>query len=228
MKSVFQWQAMSLADRWRFDPLGEAALLATCAETDMDAANRAALALADAITRAGLPGVGAVVPAIDSVLVSFDPLRVARAGLEDALRALAGASQTAPGSPPRVIVIEARFGGEDGPDLAEVADALGVAQSAVIAELCARPYRVLMIGFAPGYPYIGPLPERLSVPRRATPRAAVPAGSVAIAAGMAGIYPARLPGGWHLIGRTTAKLFDPARAEPSLLRAGDLVQFKPI
>ena len=85
-----------------------------------------------------------------------------------------------------------------------------------------------MIGFAPGYPYIGPLPALLTVPRRATPRAAVPAGSVAIAAGMAGIYPARLPGGWHLIGRTTAKLFDSARAEPSLLRAGDLAQFKPI
>ena len=227
MKSVFQWQAMSLADRWRFDPLGEAALLATCAETDMDAANRAALALADAIIRAGLPGVGAVVPAIDSVLVSFDPLRVTRAEIEDALRALATIPPGAE-SLGRVIVIEARFGGEDGPDLAELAAAQGCDSDAIITALCARPYRVLMIGFAPGYPYIGPLPARLSVPRRATPRAAVPAGSVAIAAGMAGISPARLPGGWHLIGRTTAKLFDPARAEPSLLRAGDLVQFMPI
>ncbi len=227
MKSVFQWQAMSLADRWRFDPLGEAALLATCAETDMDAANRAALALADAITRAGLPGVGAVVPAIDSVLVSFDPLRVARAEIEDALRALATIPPGAE-SLGRVIVIETRFGGEDGPDLAELATGQGCDSDAIITALCARPYRVLMIGFAPGYPYIGPLPERLTVPRRATPRAAVPAGSVAIAAGMAGIYPARLPGGWHLIGRTTAKLFDPARAEPSLLQAGDLAQFKPI
>jgi len=218
---------MSLADRWRFDPLGEAALLATCAETDMDAANRAALALADAIIRAGLPGVGAVVPAIDSVLVSFDPLRVTRAEIEDALRALATIPPGAE-SLGRVIVIEARFGGEDGPDLAELAAAQGCDSDAIITALCARPYRVLMIGFAPGYPYIGPLPERLTVPRRATPRAAVPAGSVAIAAGMAGIYPARLPGGWHLIGRTTTKLFDPARAEPSLLRAGDLVQFMPL
>ena len=227
MKSVFQWQAMSLADRWRFDPLGEAALLATCAETDMDAANRAALALADAIIRAGLPGVGAVVPAIDSVLVSFDPLRVTRAEIEDALRALATIPPGAE-SLGRVIVIETRFGGEDGPDLAELATGQGCDSDAIITALCARPYRVLMIGFAPGYPYIGPLPALLTVPRRATPRAAVPAGSVAIAAGMAGIYPARLPGGWHLIGRTPAKLFDPARAEPSLLRAGDLVQFKPI
>ena len=218
---------MQAMNRWRFNPLGEAALLATCAETDMDAANRAALALADAITRAGLLGLGAVVPAIDSVLVSFDPLRVARAEVEESLRALTTIPPEAESSG-RVIVIEARFGGEDGPDLAELAAAQGCAPDALISALCARPYRVLMIGFAPGYPYIGPLPALLTVPRRATPRAAVPAGSVAIAAGMAGIYPARLPGGWHLIGRTTAKLFDPARPEPSLLRAGDFAQFKPI
>lgn len=218
---------MQTTQRWRFDPLGEAALLATCAEADMDAANRTALALADAITRAGLPGVGAVVPAIDSVLVSFDPLRVTRADLEDALRALATIPPQAE-SLGRVVVIETRFGREDGPDLAELAAAQGCAPDAIINALCARPYRVLMIGFAPGYPYIGPLPALLNVPRRATPRAAVPAGSVAIAAGMAGIYPARLPGGWHLIGRTTTKLFDPARPEPSLLRAGDLAQFTPI
>ncbi len=218
---------MQAMNRWRFDPLGEAAVLATCAETDMDAANRAALALADAITRAGLPGVGAVVPAIDSVLVSFDPLRVTRAELEGTLRTLTSIAPAVE-SAGRVVVIEARFGGEDGPDLADLAGAQGCAPEALISALCARPYRVLMIGFAPGYPYIGPLPALLTVPRRATPRAAVPAGSVAIAAGMAGIYPARLPGGWHLIGRTTAKLFDPARAEPSLLRAGDLAQFKPL
>jgi inhibitor of KinA len=218
---------MQTTHRWRFDPLGEAALLATCAETDMDAANRAALALAEAITRARLPGVGAVVPAIDSVLVSFDPLHISRAELEGVLRTLTAIPPAAE-SAGRVVVIAARFGGEDGPDLAELAAGQSCDSDAIITALCARPYRVLMIGFAPGYPYIGPLPSLLNVPRRATPRAAVPAGSVAIAAGMAGIYPARLPGGWHLIGRTTAKLFDPARAEPSLLRAGDLAQFKPI
>jgi len=218
---------MQTTDRWRFDPLGEAALLATCAETDMEAANRAALALAEAITRAALPGVGAVVPAIDSVLLSFDPFHISRAEIEGVLRTLTAIPPPAE-SAERVVVIEARFGGEDGPDLAEVAGTLGVAQGALISALCARPYRVLMIGFAPGYPYIGPLPALLNVPRRATPRAAVPAGSVAIAAGMAGIYPARLPGGWHLIGRTTAKLFDPTRAEPALLRAGDRVEFKAI
>jgi inhibitor of KinA len=217
---------MQAMNRWRFKPLGEAALLATCAETDMDAANRAALALADAITRVGLPGIGAIAPAIDSVLVSFDPLRVTRAEIKHDLRVLAGASQAAPGSPPRVIVIEARFGGEDGPDLAELAAAQGCDSDAIITALCARPYRVLMIGFAPGYPYIGPLPALLNVPRRATPRAAVPAGSVAIAAGWPGsTRPAcrRLASHRAHNGKL---LIRPGRA--MLLRAGDLVQFMPL
>lgn len=206
---------------WRFDPLGEAAVLATCAGAGMDAGNRAALALADALTRAELPGLGPVVPAIDSVLVSFDPFRLSRADVIAALRALAAPPPEAEPAG-RVVVVEARFGGADGPDLEEIS--AGRAAD-LVAALCARPYRVLMIGFAPGYPYIGPLPPELTLPRRATPRAAVPAGSVAIAAGMAGIYPARLPGGWHLIGRTDARLFDPDRRPPTLLRAGDHVQF---
>jgi inhibitor of KinA len=82
-----------------------------------------------------------------------------------------------------------------------------------------------MIGFAPGFPYIGPLPATLTLPRRATPRPAVPAGSVALAAGFTGIYPARLPGGWHLIGQTDLVLFDPQRTPPALLQPGDRVQF---
>jgi inhibitor of KinA len=85
----------------------------------------------------------------------------------------------------------------------------------------------MMIGFAPGFPYIGPLPEQLVLPRRATPRAAVPAGSVAIAAGLTGIYPSRLPGGWHLIGRMPLRLFDPAASPPSTLAPGDGVRFEP-
>ncbi|MEO7704134.1 MAG: 5-oxoprolinase subunit PxpB [Thermoflexales bacterium] len=217
---------MQTTDRWRFDPLGEAAVLATYAETDMDAANRAAVALAEAITRAALPGVGAVVPAIDTVLVAFDPLHISRAEVEGVLRALTAIPPSAE-STGRDVVIAVRFGGAEGPDLPEVAATLGLSETGVIQTLCERPIRVLMVGYAPGWPYLGPLPAALTLPRRATPRAAIPPGSVAIAAGMAGIYPARLPGGWHLIGRTDALMFDPSRETPSLLRAGDRVRFQP-
>ena len=118
-----------------------------------------------------------------------------------------------------------RYGGEDGPDLDEVAVRLGLAPREVVAIHCEAIHRVLMIGFAPGYPYLGGLPPQLHLPRRATPRKAVPAGSVAIAAGMTGIYPARLPGGWHLIGRTEQRLFDPQAERPCLLEPGDDVRF---
>jgi KipI family sensor histidine kinase inhibitor len=106
-----------------------------------------------------------------------------------------------------------------------VAATLGLAPAEVVALLVAAPLRVMMIGFAPGYPYLGPLPAALQLPRRATPRQRVPAGSVAIAAGLAGIYPAALPGGWHLVGRTDARLFDPQADPPALLAPGDYVQF---
>jgi inhibitor of KinA len=124
-----------------------------------------------------------------------------------------------------VIEIAVRYGGADGPDLLDVALQLDLTPDQVVALHTGQPYRVVMLGFAPGFPYIGPLPAALMLPRRATPRTAVPAGSVAIAAGMTGVYPQRLPGGWHLIGRTYAVLFDPHRSPPSLLQAGDQVQF---
>jgi inhibitor of KinA len=112
-----------------------------------------------------------------------------------------------------------------GPDLADAARLLGLSIEELIRQHTAQPWRVLMIGFAPGFPYIGPLPATLTLPRRATPRPAVPAGSVALAAGFTGIYPACLPGGWHLIGQTNVVLFDPHRTPPALLQPGDRVQF---
>lgn len=194
--------------------------------TPVDAAtNRFVFGLARAVAALDLPGITAATPAINSLLVQFDPLLLPAETLEQALQRLLAGLQPAPAVPQRVVPIPVVFGGTAGPDLAEVAEQLGLAPAAVVAELMAHVYRVLMIGFSPGYPYIGPLPDRLSLPRRATPRDAVPAGSVAIAAGMAGIYPSRLPGGWHLIGRTPLPLFDPAADPPATLLAGDGVRF---
>lgn len=213
---------MTLA--WILTPLGEAALLAEAVNADHEAANRAALAAAAALEADPPPGFIAATPAIASLLVCFDPLVTGHAAMMAVVRALLE-------DPPplreqgRVVTIPVTYGGEAGPDLDDVAELLGITPGEVIAAHTAGPFRVMMIGFAPGFPYIGPLPARLRVPRRATPRAAVPPGSVALAAGLTGIYPARLPGGWRLIGRTSLRLFDAAAEPVALLAPGDLVQF---
>lgn len=210
--------------RWRLAPLGDAAILAEAEGDDHEAANRAALATAAALEADPPRGFVAAVPGIASLLVCFEPLAAPHTELERlVLRLLATAG--AAGATGRVVAIAVVFGGVDGPDLDEAAHMLGLAPAEVVALLTAAPLRVQMIGFAPGYPYLGPLPAALRLPRRTTPRPAVPAGSVAIAAGLAGIYPARLPGGWHLVGRTTVHLFDPAADPPAMLAPGDLVQF---
>lgn len=222
-----------MADLWRFAPLGEAALLAQVVVPDIDLANRYALALSREIEARGIAGIEGVTPGIDSVLTRFDPLvitrRKAQARIAEIARHLTPADATgsaATGSAGAVIEIPVAFGGEAGPDLEAVAGRLNMPAQDVVDMLCARPWRVMMVGFAHGFPYIGPLPPALHIPRRDTPRARVPAGSVAIAAGMAGIYPAELPGGWHIIGRTPLRLFDPLNERrPALLQAGDEARF---
>jgi KipI family sensor histidine kinase inhibitor len=205
---------------WRILPMGEAAVLAECTLDDVAAANAQALALARALQ----PEFD-ILPAIRSVLIRFDPLRwmvdEVAARIRRQVDQLAPAAQAGG----QTVVVPVRYGGEHGPDLDDAAQALGLSADALVAQHTAQAWRVLMIGFAPGFPYIGPLPASLTLSRRATPRPTVPAGSVAIAAGFTGIYPARLPGGWHLIGRTDLTLFDPMRQPPTLLQAGDRVQF---
>jgi KipI family sensor histidine kinase inhibitor len=209
---------------WIFRPLGDAALLME-ADGDDTAANQAALEIAAALDAKPPPWLRAAVPAIASLLVCFDPLEASHADVEAHLGQLLAAERQAAAGAGRVVRIPVRYGGEGGPDLEDAARALGLAPNELVAIHSAGPYRVMMIGFAPGFPYIGPLPTALHIPRRATPRSAVPAGSVAIAAGLSGIYPTRLPGGWHLIGRTQLRLFDPQADPPATLAPGDLVQF---
>lgn len=212
---------------WRCLPMGEAALLVEGTPA-LPLVNRLALALAAALDAHGLSGIVTTVPAVNSLLIRFEPLALPFEQLEAHVQALLATLAPAPQTPARVVAIPVRYGGADGPDLEAVAATLGLTPAAVVALHCAAVYRVMMVGFTPGFPYIGPLPAALHIPRRATPRAAVPAGSVALAAGMTGIYPARLPGGWNLIGRTDRRLFDPAADPPALLAAGDGVQFTPL
>lgn len=173
---------------------------------------------------------GRPVPAYASLLVPYDPLLLtapeAHRQLTDVMVGWTtldpADSPTAPG---REHVVAVRYGGDAGPDLAEVASRLGRSEVDVIERHAAVAYCVFMLGFSPGFPYLGPLPDDLVLPRRATPRTSVPAGSVAIAGRQTGIYPAATPGGWHLIGRTDAVLWDPTRQRPALLEPGDTVRF---
>jgi KipI family sensor histidine kinase inhibitor len=214
----------------RVDRMGDAALLVTLGDAlDLDAnawAHRSAARLA--ARRVSTPGLGAPVPGHASVLVSFDP----DACPEEEVRSLVDAAveAAAAGGSPRdgtLHEIKVRYGGVDGPDLPEVAARTGLSEAEVVRRHAGGEYRVLVLGFVPGFPYLGVVPAALDLPRRAEPRVRVPAGSVAIAGRQAGIYPFATPGGWHLLGRTDAPLWDPRRDPPALLAPGDRVRFVP-
>jgi KipI family sensor histidine kinase inhibitor len=189
--------------------------------------NARAIAIASTIEALRIPGVTDVVPTYRSVGVYFDPLRTRHEQLVDALERCARDETPAPRET-RVIEVPVVYGGDAGPDLADVAAHAGIPETEVIERHSRVVYRVYMLGFVPGFAYMGVVDERLRIPRRPTPRLRVPAQSVAIAAFQTGIYPADTPGGWWILGRSVLAPFDPARAEPFLFRAGDSVRFVPV
>jgi 5-oxoprolinase (ATP-hydrolysing) subunit B len=164
-------------------------------------------------------------PAYRSVLVDFDPMQIDPHNLlREIERVAAGVNLTAPLAK-ALIEIPTVYGGESGPDLADVASSLGLSESEVVDLHSATEYTVSFLGFAPGFPYLEGLPEKLFCPRLATPRLKVPKGSVAIGGSQTGIYPAESPGGWRLIGRTYLELFDARKNPPALLYPGARVRF---
>ena len=214
------------ADAWEVAAMGSSGLLVTRRGSD-GPDHEAVRALYQQVKSRRIRGVSDLVPALDSLLVCYDPIVVPPA---DLLAHLRSALTARSGPDPRtgvVHTIEVVYGGAEGPDLQYVAATAGITEAEVIRLHTARSMPILMIGFMPGFPYIGGLPETLRLPRRAEPRSVVPAGSVAIANDQTGIYPDRSPGGWHVIGRTGARLFDLDRRPPALLQPGDYVQFIP-
>ncbi len=174
---------------------------------------------------------GHPVPAYESVLVPFDPdvleAETAAERLAALVAGIGSGSDDAAGRRP-IVEIPTRYGGQDGPDLAEVAERLGRSPAEIVALHADRVYVVHMLGFSPGFAYLGTLPRALAVPRRAVPRTHVPAGSVAIAARQTAVYPIASPGGWNLIGRTETVLWDPHRDPPTPLGPGRRVRFVPL
>ena len=202
-------------------PFGESALL-----VDVGTPGQAQ-ALAATLASDPIGGVTETVPGLASLLVEFDPLvtdrSVVRTALADRIRRAADAASRG-----RARVIPVVYGGQHGPDLTAVAGLCRLPEAEVVARHARAKLRVLFGGFAPGFAYLGELPTELRVPRLDTPRVSTPAGSVALADAMTGIYPADLPGGWRVIGRTPITLFDPGRTPPAYLAPGDTVTFRPI
>lgn len=205
--------------RLKVQPLGDSALLAELGTRLDTALNTRAIALAAALKKRR--DVRQALAGYASVTVQFDPDQATHASLAAAIKRLA-VKRPPMAEPGRLHRIPVTY---DGPDMVEVADRLKLSREEII-ELHTRPiYRVFLVGFVPGWAYLGPLPEELELPRRHVPRTQVPAGSVAIAGRQSGIYPLPTPGGWHLIGRTPVKLFLPDSDPPCLFRAGDRVKF---
>lgn len=204
---------------------GDSALLLRLGDTIDPAVNARVLQAARNVRDVAHPAVRDIVTAFSSLTVYFDPLAVERDEMERLLGEAARRSEEAAAVSGRHFEIPVRYGGDDGPDLGEVASFARCSEEAVVARHLARQYRVYMLGFLPGFPYMGIVDEIIAMPRRDSPRLTVPAGSVAIAGPQTGIYPVSSPGGWRLIGRTDLVMFDPQRADPSLLQAGDTVRF---
>jgi inhibitor of KinA len=185
------------------------------------------LALAETLTSAGLQGATEIVATFRSLSVNYDSLLTTGRELEQAITALAKRS----GASSRIRKlwdIPVCYDPPYAPDIAEIAKTIGLTVAEVAALHAGTQYHVYMIGFVPGYPYMGDLPAKLRLPRRLDPRTRVPAGSLAIATSMTAVYPYESPGGWHLIGTSPVRFFDPDSAKAALLGPGDGVKFRPV
>jgi KipI family sensor histidine kinase inhibitor len=213
----------------RVRPFGEATLLVDFGDAPDPGLNARVHALAHALDADPPPGLRALVPGYVSLLVEFSPVECDFQALARLLSDRAAAEHDSrEARNARQRTIPTVYGGEFGPDLDEVAERLRLSPSQVIERHTAAEQRVYMLGFSPGFPYLGDLPPELALPRRATPRERVPLGSVAIAERQTGIYSREMPGGWHLLGRTPVPLFDLSRDPPAYLAPGDSVRFVPI
>ncbi len=209
----------------RFFEAGDCALVVELGEAIDPGINDRVRALMQAIEGLKARGIADIVPSYRSLMIAYDPTRTCRDDLVELVTRAAGDLGKAGLVERRVVTLPTLYGADHGPDLDYVAEHAGIEADRVVALHGGVDYRVYMIGFAPGFPYLGGLPQQLATPRLATPRVRIPAGSVGIAESQTGVYPAASPGGWRLIGRTPVRLFDPERDPPSLVVAGDYIRF---
>lgn len=206
-------------------PLGDSSLLIRLGD-GIDLATNLRVHVLDArLRQASLPGIVETVPAYATLLVHYDPLIATVGQLTEALKSEMAVVHQGMDRKPRRIEVPVRYGGESGPDLPFVASYHHSAPAEIVRLHVSHEYTVFMMGFTPGFPYMGKLDNALVTPRLETPRTRVPAGSVGIAGAQTGIYPIDSPGGWQLIGRTSLSLFNISAPEPFLFAPGDSVRF---
>ena len=217
-----------LFEKARFRTAGDRGLLIEYGDVIDPAVNNKVRSMAIAIEENPLGGVTEVIPTYRSLLIIYDPGATGPAKLRKTLEKLEVRLGEIKIAPPRTVEIPVCYGGEFGPDIDTVAHTNQLTVSEVIDLHCEPQYLIYMVGFTPGFPFLGGLSEKLNTPRLQTPRTLVPEGSVGIANNQTGIYPIASPGGWQLIGRTPIKLFAPRRKNPFLYQAGDRIKFKPV
>jgi len=215
-------------ERSHFRIMGDRSLLVELGGRISPDVNRRVRELFIMLEENPVKGVLETIPAYRSLLIIYDPLITNTMLLQYQIEDLQKKSEVIDIPEPKTVEIPVAYGGEFGPDLEWVARYHNIGVEEVIQLHTGTSYQVYMIGFTPGFPYMGELPERLGTPRRETPRTTIPEGSVAIAQRQTGIYPVESPGGWHILGRTPMKLFNPLQIPPTLLEMGDLVRFFPI
>lgn len=192
--------------------------------------NTAVRQLSQRMADAKTEGIVEIVPTYRSVMVWFDPLQITRQAVAERVRLLLEQVEIQTGRPAsgRIVQVPVCYGGDFGPDLEFVAQHNHLSVEEVIAIHTSKPYLIYMLGFTPGFPYLGGMSETIATPRLKQPRVAIAAGSVGIAGSQTGVYPVESPGGWRLIGRTPLKVFEPESPTPFLFAAGDCLQFEPI
>lgn len=214
-------------DDFRILPAADSALVIEFGSAIERKISDRVLALAETLTRASLPGATEIVATFRSLCVNYDSLLTSGLQLEAAIRALVKGS-SASSQARRLWDIPVCYDPPYAPDIEEVAKTVGLTAAEVAALHAGTQYHVYMIGFVPGYPYMGDVPAKLRLPRRLDPRTRVPPGSVAVATSMTAVYPYESPGGWHLIGTSPVRFFDPESAKGALLGPGDAVKFRPV
>jgi KipI family sensor histidine kinase inhibitor len=212
----------------RFLPAGDRALCVELGDVISPEINHRVRSLFLAVEQQSISGIMDVVPAYRSILVYYDPMRIAPSELEAQLRALNDRLESVVVESPKVVAVPTVYGGEYGPDLEYVARYSGLSTEEVVRIHSGTDYLVYMMGFTPGFTYLGGMSERIATPRLQTPRVAIPAGSVGITEQQTGVYPIESPGGWQLIGRTPIRIFDPDRDPPVAVEPGDYMRFVPV